>query len=59
MRFDDATEREYYITETSGQNWDVKILEQNIRSGYYRRLLSTQKRAIMPISQKKKKHWIL
>jgi predicted nuclease of restriction endonuclease-like (RecB) superfamily len=41
--------------ETDGQNWSVKALERNIRSGYYRRLLSTQKRAITTISGKKEK----
>ena len=43
MRLDDKAERDYYIQETNEQNWKVKTLERNIRSGYYRRLLSTQK----------------
>jgi predicted nuclease of restriction endonuclease-like (RecB) superfamily len=55
MRLDDDAEREYYITETSGQNWSVKALERNIRSGYYRRLLSTQRKAITTTSEKKEK----
>jgi len=55
MRLDDTAEREYYITETSGQNWGVKILERNIKSGYYRRLLSTQKKAITTILERKEK----
>jgi len=55
MRLDDDSEREYYITETCGQNWGVKTLERNIRSGYYRRLLSTQKKAITTISRRKEK----
>jgi predicted nuclease of restriction endonuclease-like (RecB) superfamily len=55
MRLDDDVERDYYIVETIGQNWSVKTLERNIRSGYYRRLLSTQKKAITPISGKKEK----
>ena len=38
MRLDAEAERDCYITETSGQNWGVKTLERNIRSGYYRRL---------------------
>ncbi|MCL2608746.1 MAG: PDDEXK nuclease domain-containing protein [Treponema sp.] len=45
MRIENTAEKNYYITESSEQNWQVKILERNIRSGYYRRLLSTQKRS--------------
>ena len=46
MRIEDDAERTYYILETSEQNWNVKLLERNIRSGYYRRLLSTQKKSV-------------
>lgn len=42
MRIDDPSEREYYIKEATGQNWTSRVLERNIKSGYYRRLLSTQ-----------------
>ena len=47
MRIENKTERDYYIQETGEQNWNVKVLERNIRSGYYRRLLSTQKKAVV------------
>jgi predicted nuclease of restriction endonuclease-like (RecB) superfamily len=50
---DDEKERDYYIKEASEQNWSTRLLERNIRSGYYRRLLSTQKKA-MTVSAKKK-----
>ena len=53
MRLDNEDEREYYITETSDQNWNVKLLERNIRSGYYRRLLSTQKKVVVKTKEKK------
>jgi len=53
MRIDDDAERDYYVTETIGQNWNVKLLERNIRSGYYSRLLSTQKKAVTTASNKK------
>ncbi|MDR2202237.1 MAG: PDDEXK nuclease domain-containing protein [Clostridiales bacterium] len=43
MRLDDATEREYYLSEAAEQNWSSRELERNIKSGYYRRLMSTQK----------------
>ena len=55
MRLDNDVERDYYIAETSEQNWNVKTLERNIRSGYYRRLLSTQKNAASTTSGKKEK----
>jgi predicted nuclease of restriction endonuclease-like (RecB) superfamily len=42
MRIDSAAERNYYLKEASQQNWSSRVLERNIRSGYYRRLLSTQ-----------------
>jgi hypothetical protein len=44
MRLDDDAERNYYIQETSDQSWSVKNLERNIRTGYYRRLLSSEKK---------------
>ena len=42
MRLDDPAERAYYLRETSEQNWSSRLLERNIKSGYYRRLLSTR-----------------
>lgn len=42
MRIDDAKEREYYLQEAAAQNWSSRVLERNIKSGYYRRLLSSQ-----------------
>lgn len=42
MRLDDPKEREYYIREASSQNWSARVLERNIKTGYYRRLLTTQ-----------------
>jgi len=55
MRIENETERDYYIQETSEQNWSVKVLERNIRSDYYRRLLSTQKKALAITASKKDK----
>lgn len=46
MRLDDEKERHYYLQEASSQNWSSRVLERNIKSGYYRRLLSSQNRAI-------------
>ncbi len=42
MRLENKAEREYYIKEASEQNWSARVLERNIKTGYYRRLLSSQ-----------------
>lgn len=42
MRLDDPKEQDYYIKEASSQNWSSRVLERNIKSGYYHRLVSTQ-----------------
>ena len=42
MRIRNAKERQYYLQEASEQNWSFRVLERNIKSGYYSRLLSTQ-----------------
>ena len=44
MRLDNQAEREYYLKEASQQNWSSRLLERNIKTGYYRRLLSTQQK---------------
>jgi predicted nuclease of restriction endonuclease-like (RecB) superfamily len=48
MRLDNADERAYYLKETAAENWSSRVLERNIKSGYYRRLLSTQKKPKVP-----------
>jgi predicted nuclease of restriction endonuclease-like (RecB) superfamily len=53
MRLENKAEREYYIKEASEQNWSSRLLERHIRTGYYRRLLSTQQREI-PVSRSEK-----
>lgn len=42
MRVLDEDERNFYLYEVSNENWSVKVLERNIKSGYYKRMLSTQ-----------------
>lgn len=44
MRLDNKAEREYYLKEASEQNWSSRLLERHIKTGYYRRLLSTQQK---------------
>ena len=46
MRLDNIEERDYYIAESREQNWSVRQLERNIKSGYFQRLLSTQNKEI-------------
>lgn len=42
MRIDDANARNYYLQECSNQNWSVRVLERNIQSSYFQRILSTR-----------------
>lgn len=42
MRISDEAERNFYLNEVAKENWSVKTLERNIKSGYYKRMLSTQ-----------------
>jgi len=43
MKIDDASRREFYLTECAECNWSVRQLERQINSFYYERLLATQK----------------
>ncbi|MBD5449564.1 MAG: DUF1016 domain-containing protein [Lachnospiraceae bacterium] len=42
MRLEDEEERDFYLRETATECWSVRELERNIKSGYYKRILSTQ-----------------
>lgn len=42
MRIPDEEERNFYLDEVANENWSVRTLERNIKSGYYKRMLSTQ-----------------
>ncbi len=42
MRIPGEEERNFYLNEVANENWTVKTLERNIKSGYYKRMLSTQ-----------------
>lgn len=41
MRVDNHNSREYYMNEAADQNWSSRVLERNINSFYYERLLSS------------------
>jgi predicted nuclease of restriction endonuclease-like (RecB) superfamily len=54
MRLEHNAEREYYLKEASDQNWTSRLLERNIKTGYYRRLLSSQQKNATPIEELEK-----
>lgn len=57
MRIENPASRKYYLTETAEQNWSVRVLERNITSFYYERLLSsTDKTVALKQSEKQEKH---
>lgn len=42
MRLEGEEERNFYLKETATECWSVRELERNIKSGYYKRIISTQ-----------------
>jgi predicted nuclease of restriction endonuclease-like (RecB) superfamily len=52
MRVENEISRNYYLTECSEQKWSTRILERNINSFYYERLLSSQEKKKELIAQK-------
>ena len=44
IRISNPEERNFYLTEAASENWSYRVLERNIKSGYYHRLLSTQEK---------------
>jgi len=42
MRVENPKAREYYLTEAAEQNWSSRVLERNIHTLYYERLLASQ-----------------
>ena len=42
MRLEDEEERNFYLRETAAECWSVRELERNIKSDYYKRILSIQ-----------------
>jgi len=42
MRVDNKDARNYYFKEALAQNWSVRVLERNINTFYYQRILSSQ-----------------
>ncbi|HQJ05199.1 MAG TPA: PDDEXK nuclease domain-containing protein, partial [Spirochaetota bacterium] len=52
MRVENERARNYYLIEASEQQWSTRILERNINSFYYERLLSSQEKKKELIAQK-------
>lgn len=46
MRVDNSDARNYYLKECEEQQWSSRVLERNINTFYYQRLLSTQSNVI-------------
>jgi len=46
MRLDTEATRTYYLNEARTQGWSVRTLERNIRTGYFKRLRSSQKTSL-------------
>ena len=53
MRCDDERERQYYISESSKQNWSVRTLERNLKTDSFHRLVSQSKyKLVLPSEEK-------
>jgi len=42
MRVSNEEARNYYLKESAQNNWSVRVLDRNISTLYYQRLLSSQ-----------------
>jgi predicted nuclease of restriction endonuclease-like (RecB) superfamily len=42
IRVENLNAREYYLSEASEQNWSVRVLDRNIHTLYYERLLASR-----------------
>jgi predicted nuclease of restriction endonuclease-like (RecB) superfamily len=47
MRVSNKNAMQYYLAETTANNWSVRTLDRNISTLYYQRLLSSQKKDIV------------
>lgn len=57
MRVENPVARDYYMNEAIAQNWSTRILERNINTLYYERLLTTSdKRAALNKQDSSKKN---
>lgn len=49
MRVENAEARDYYLREAAENNWSSRLLERNINTFYYQRLLSSQNKSHLPV----------
>jgi len=49
MRVEDSNARDYYLKEAAENSWSVRLLERNINTFYYQRLLSSQDKSLVPV----------
>lgn len=49
MRVENSEAREYYLKEAAENSWSVRLLERNINTFYYQRLLSSQNKSLLPV----------
>jgi len=57
MRVENPAARDFYMHEAAGQNWSSRVLERNINTHYYERLLTAPgKRAAVTASQGFEQH---
>jgi predicted nuclease of restriction endonuclease-like (RecB) superfamily len=48
LRVDNSAARQWYVHEAAAQNWSTRILERQINSLYYERLLSSSDKVALP-----------
>jgi predicted nuclease of restriction endonuclease-like (RecB) superfamily len=46
MRVEDLNARSFYLKESHEQGWSVRVLERNINTFYYQRLISTHQKSV-------------
>ncbi len=50
MREEEASSRNYYLTQAKEQNWSVRTLDRQLKTQTYQRLLSTQQASETPVT---------
>jgi predicted nuclease of restriction endonuclease-like (RecB) superfamily len=56
MRVDNPAARNYYIQEAANQHWSSRVLERNINTFYFERILSSREKGQQILSEKDEKH---
>ena len=54
IRIENADARNWYMKEAAEQNWSVRVLDRNISTLYYQRLISSQKKELLESEMKEK-----